>query len=273
VAVPATRDTEPAPAPQPLEVRESTRAKASPERESTRLNVNSPPTATDPAPRPSFGVMLAQIRESEPPPRATHSTRPPIAATLLSERTQEPTAQSPIWYRELAYAVPIGTEEAEAQSFALRMLASVDKQSLGKSPRFVNIAVFDEIFTGEPTIAPLAILEWKDWKQTPVTRFPRRIAAEPIRTSEPPRRLSKMPGSAADMFLGPATTPANGGRGRQSLRPRLTGDAPRPTPLQPGTSVSTSRSRRCRWLQDSFISSTKRPVSLCWHVHAARCLT
>jgi hypothetical protein len=149
------------------------------------------------------------------------SNRPPIAATLLSRREQNPNESSPIWYRELAYAVPIATEEDVAEAFAMRMLEDVTRESAGITSRFVNIAVFDEIFTGEPTMAPLVIVEWKDWKGPPISRFPRRIAPEPAQRGSV--RISQAPAAASnDMFLGPVTTPP---KARTSQRPRLTGDA------------------------------------------------
>jgi hypothetical protein len=135
-----------------------------------------------------------------------------LAATLLSRRDQDPSAASPLTYREFAFAVPIGTEETDAEAFARRMLADAEREiPSGRGPKFVNIAIFDEIFTGKATIAPLVVLEWKDWKGSAVVRFPRRGSGP---GTEGPARGSASSISVApannDMFLGPATSPPKG---------------------------------------------------------------
>jgi hypothetical protein len=164
----------------------------------------------------------ARVRAAADAEPRRASVRPPIAATLLSRREQNPNEASPIWYRELAYAVPIATDESVAEAFAMHMLEQVTRESAGITSRFVNIAIFDEIFTGEPTMAPLVIVEWKDWKGPPISRFPRRVAV-PEQVQRSSVRISQAPPTTSnDMFLGPVTSPP---KARTSQRPRLTGDA------------------------------------------------
>lgn len=173
---------------------------------------------TVPAAQPASRPSMASVRRVE---ASRSSARPPaLAATLLSRREQDPSAESPIWYRELAYAVPIATDEDVAEAFALRMVEDIARTSPEPGSRFVNIAVFDEIFTGEPTVPPLVIVEWKDWKGAPVVRFPRRMSLTPA----PRNQIQSVAPAAAraDMFLGPVTSPP---KAKRAGVPRLTGDA------------------------------------------------
>jgi hypothetical protein len=142
---------------------------------------------------------------------------------MLSRRDQEPSDSSPLTYREVSYALAIGTEEPEAERFALQMLEELKREiPEGRAARFINIAVFDEIFTGKPTISPLVVVEWKDWKGPPVARYPRKFpSATPGSLRAPsaspslaaalrePSQVSRAPaaGNIHDMFLGPATAP------------------------------------------------------------------
>src|SRR6185312_9296732 len=51
--------------------------------------------------------------------------------------------------------------------------------------KYVNLAMFDQVFEGRPPVLPLVILSWKDWQGEPVQSFPRRgkIPAGPTQNS------------------------------------------------------------------------------------------
>ncbi|NOU30214.1 MAG: GAF domain-containing protein, partial [Polyangiaceae bacterium] len=181
-----------------------------------------------------------------PPPPAPPQQQ--YAATMLSRRDQEPSESSPLTYREVSYALAIGTEEPEAEAFALQMLEELKREiPEDRAARFINIAVFDEIFTGKPTISPLVVVEWKDWKGPPVARYPRKYpSALPgsMRSVVPgpgpglaaalkePSQVSRAPAAAlGDMFLGPATAP-----GKSAAGPATSIAAAAAAPLMPAAS-------------------------------------
>ncbi len=182
-------------------------------------------------PRPAQAPKPSSKGSQRPPPPAPVAPQPQYAATMLSRRDQEPSESSPLTYREVSYALAIGTEEPEAEAFALQMLEELKREiPEDRAARFINIAVFDEIFTGKPTISPLVVLEWKDWKGPPVARYPRKFpSAMPtsMRSSVPapapglaaamkePSQVSRAPAASAlgDMFLGPATAPSKSAGG------------------------------------------------------------
>ncbi|MFO0667771.1 MAG: hypothetical protein U0174_27710 [Polyangiaceae bacterium] len=196
-----------------------------------------PAAAAPPAPKAASVVPSVPKAAGGPPrPQASSAASPKPAksrwnATLLYKRELEPSSDSPLTYRELAYALPIGTDENEAERFAREQLALV-RESIPSDRRgsFVNIAVFDEIFTGKPTVPPLVVLQWKDWKGDPFIQHPRRAPIPlpaalgsmrpPVAMSMPPPDFSSggyapspapMPAAAAaDMFLGPAQRPSAG---------------------------------------------------------------
>ncbi len=119
------------------------------------------------------------------------------SAVQLYAREQDPKDGAPVVYRQRGYALPMGTEENEAEAFGRWMLQQLQLQLPGgETPRLFHLAIYDEMFTGDPPILALCKLEWKEWKgQTNVT-FPRRgedsvMAAPRARTpSMPPPELS-----------------------------------------------------------------------------------
>ncbi len=219
------------------------------------------PAATAQAPAATAPIAPKSVAPKAPPrpaqapkPSSKGSQRPPppappqqqYAATMLSRRDQEPSEASPLTYREVSYALAIGTEEPEAEAFALQMLEELKREiPEDRAARFINIAVFDEIFTGKPTISPLVVVEWKDWKGAPVARYPRKYPSalpSSMRSAVPgpgpslaaalkePSQVSRAPAAASslgDMFLGPATAPGTNAAGPAASNPAL---APQPVP-------------------------------------------
>jgi len=92
---------------------------------------------------------------------------------LVRQRAEEPRPDSPITYREFAYAVEPGRTRAEVEAL-LRdryqaTLATISDRPPGK---FVQLAVFDHVFKRRPERPPLATFAWKDWRGEPVLAFP-----------------------------------------------------------------------------------------------------
>ena len=92
---------------------------------------------------------------------------------LVRQRAEEPRPDSPITYREFAYAVEPGRTRAEIEALlqdryqATR--AAIEDRPPGK---FVQLAVFDHVFKRRPERPPLATFAWKDWRGEPVLAFP-----------------------------------------------------------------------------------------------------
>ncbi|HEY3255982.1 MAG TPA: hypothetical protein VGJ91_18615, partial [Polyangiaceae bacterium] len=99
---------------------------------------------------------------------------PPVPLfELVRQRAEEPRPDSPITYREFAYAVEPGRTRAEIEAL-LRdryqaTLATIEDRPPGK---FVQLAVFDHVFKRRPERPPLATFAWKDWRGEPVLAFP-----------------------------------------------------------------------------------------------------
>lgn len=106
--------------------------------------------------------------DREPPPVAA-----PLELTLLIERDEEPTSDNPLTYRERVYVVPAQTRASKAE-VALRARLGQLKEELEsvKKGKFVNLAVFDHAWTGEPKRPPLVVLSWKDWRGEPQAEYP-----------------------------------------------------------------------------------------------------
>jgi GAF domain-containing protein len=132
-----------------------------------------------------------------------------VAATqVIFKREQDPTAQSPLSYREYVYAVASGTREEDAES-VLRAQFELVRKALGgaKTGKLVNLAVFDVVFKGKPPVPPLATLTWKDWKGDPIVEFPRRNpkpAAKPTAAPKPAPVAAAAPNVPADVQPPPA---------------------------------------------------------------------
>ncbi|MCS6901072.1 MAG: hypothetical protein NZX77_15035 [Polyangiaceae bacterium] len=120
---------------------------------------------------------------------------------VLMARQEEPSARSPLTYREVVYSVPAGTPEEDAEML-LRKLWSELAQQLWAAPpgKFLNLAVFDISFTGRPPRPPLVTLTWKDWRgPTPEITFPQRQ-----RASQRPPSIGTIPHQQVVL---PATAP------------------------------------------------------------------
>ncbi|MEM7608701.1 MAG: GAF domain-containing protein [Myxococcota bacterium] len=84
---------------------------------------------------------------------------------VLHSRDEDPSASSPLTYRERSYALPPGTPLDEAERFirnqADALMAELDHVAKG---RFLNLAAFDHEWSGKPTRKPLVTLALKDWQ-------------------------------------------------------------------------------------------------------------
>jgi len=147
-------------------------------------NFQAPQPSTAPnvamKPAPVLSVLPEPARPIEvlPPQRATEAKDVGPVPSLpdfevVLSRKQTPTKDTPISYRELAYAVPQGTQRADVELLLLERLEFC-RQELSAQPagKLVQIAVFDHVFTQRPLRAPLGTLAWKDWRGAAVLAYP-----------------------------------------------------------------------------------------------------
>ncbi|MBL8607542.1 MAG: GAF domain-containing protein [Myxococcales bacterium] len=165
-----------------------------------------PPAPAAPAAPPPAPVAAAPAAPAAAPrvsavpptqPAAQLANDKPSPRVLLS-REQDPTAQSPLSYREYAYFVPPGTSEPDAESILRAELERVKQRLTDVKPgKLVNLAAFDVEFSGKPPVPPIAALTWKDWKNETAIVFPRSRTGASVPPSAPASAPVPPPASAA----------------------------------------------------------------------------
>lgn len=191
--------------------------------------IPSPPAEPAPAPAPAAPVASPVSLAPVPPPPSLAPaqalpplSRPPPADPdalpsfeVIMAREEQPSAKSPLTYREVVYCVPPGTSEAAAENLLRKLWAELVQQLWASPPgKFINLAAFDISFSGRPPRPPLVTLTWKDWRgPNPEIAFPLRQRASqapppmsgtsihPV--SLPPSTLPGLPASRS-----PEATPA-----------------------------------------------------------------
>lgn len=139
-------------------------------------------SSSDQANKGAGTTIQDKSRESVPPdstqtaqpPPSSHS-QTPVRLELLLALDEEPTKESPLTYRERAYLMPDGCRVTTAET-ALReefrnLQAAMDSVPRGK---FVNMAVFDHVWTDTPQRPPVIVLEWRDWRGAATLDYPTR---------------------------------------------------------------------------------------------------
>ncbi len=155
-------------------------------------------------------------RKSVRPPRAApkkgKSEEPPQASALPAiyiKREQDPTAETPLTYREYAFGVAKGSTAEDAQAVLRAQLERIQRE-LGSKPagKLVNLAAFDDAFEGRPKVLPLATLTWKDWRSDVSFAFPRRdrAGASPVSGSRPTAVAAPV---AAPVHVAPVAAPVH----------------------------------------------------------------
>jgi hypothetical protein len=92
---------------------------------------------------------------------------------IIRRREEEPTAATPITYREYAYRVERGTTRGAVEALLWKCFREISRVLEARPKgKFVQLAVFDHAFEGHPLAPALATLSWKDWRGEPVVDFP-----------------------------------------------------------------------------------------------------
>ncbi len=179
-----------------------------------------PPAAPAPAPVAPVAQAPAAIAPIATPavaPPATGGKRATVAyleslfaqgssqLVVISQRDQEPSATSPLLYRERCLFSPNTSEKNLVQQALQRELAAVCA-TLNPSQRgvFVSLALFDHHYQGKPARGPIATLQWKDWRGEPVFTWHGVDNAPPLPTGGDPVRTSFVP----DVTAAPPAPPA-----------------------------------------------------------------
>jgi hypothetical protein len=174
-----------------------------------------PPRAAEPRVADGVAKRRAEgtVNYMSPGTAAVHdaASQPALPTfTVANSRQEEPSARSPLSYREQAYSVAEGTSEEAARALVVdRLRQIVDELRAAPTGKLVNLAVFDHAFRGRPQRPPLVTLTWKDWKGTePEIRFPLREGPgntpTPLAAGASPSGPPPVPSS----FPPPAAAPA-----------------------------------------------------------------
>jgi hypothetical protein len=84
---------------------------------------------------------------------------------LLFERLHEPSDESPILYRERAYLVDALQSDDDLEEHLEAELSRIRRDWRHRdASQFVQLALYDHRFEGEPSFPPVATLSWKDWQ-------------------------------------------------------------------------------------------------------------
>ncbi len=149
------------------------------------------------------------LEPSPLPPLVLAASDPP---KLIYERAHEPSDDSPILYRERAFAVDSLLTDDELETHLQGELTTLRESFQGREvPQFIQLASFDHSFDEEPVAPPLATLSWKDWHgRTEVwvrgSQRPNSASSKP----PPPELVTtprETPRAEATHAMAPATTP------------------------------------------------------------------
>lgn len=106
-----------------------------------------------PIPEPAAPLPRLMLQHIEPP-------------ELIYEHQREPSEESPVRYRERAYAVDGLQSDAELEEqLETELAATAREHGTDSVPMFIHLALFDHVFRESPTSPPIATLSWKNWQE------------------------------------------------------------------------------------------------------------
>jgi hypothetical protein len=132
----------------------------------------------------------------------------PPPASVLRKRQEEPTPESPITYREVAYVVDPGVSRGSVEALLWASFRDISRELADRDgQKFVQLAIFDHKFDKRPERAPLGTLAWKDWRGNPVVTFPLFDGTAPARASVPAPSIKPIPVVTISSSKPPAPAP------------------------------------------------------------------
>jgi putative methionine-R-sulfoxide reductase with GAF domain len=198
------------------------------------LTPTAPRASAVPAARPS-----APVAPAAPAPAALPEHK------LFFSRDEDPSSGSSLWYRERLISVPPGTTREGINLLLMSYYNALRVDAAERNEaKYINIAVFDHVFTARAERPALGALNWKSWRsEVPEVSYPvdqpslplpqmpvPAVAAEPaaapsapsaapaasapsaaprarVPSTPPPARLPSTPPPAVLQQPWPATTP------------------------------------------------------------------
>jgi hypothetical protein len=149
--------------------------------------------ASVPPPAPS---PVAKARSRTPQPSSPPAASVENKLILLASRDEQPSASSPIHFRERMFAVPVPLPTGTGEKLAAKLLRRVqDEIKEEREAKFVRIEIFDHIWKDKPEHPAVVRLEWKDWNDTIDIEFP---LEDVVRDSEIPQVSSVPPPPTED---------------------------------------------------------------------------
>jgi hypothetical protein len=148
-----------------------------------------PVDAIPPAPAVPQGLGPAVPLQNLTQPSAAIDMPPP--SSVLRKRQEEPTAESPITYREVAYVVDPGVTRGSVEALLWASFRDLSRDLADRpGQKFIQLAVFDHKFDKRPERPPLGTLAWKDWRGNPVLSFPLFDGTAHVRPSGAPPSMA-----------------------------------------------------------------------------------
>lgn len=146
---------------------------------------------------------------------------------VVRRREVEPTEETPLVYREVAYAVPAGCSQSQVEGLLLQELTRIKQSLADRAPgKLVQLAAFDHAFERRPSRAPLGTLIWKDWRGEPQLQFPPAgtpaTSLRPPDVSMPPRPAPSEKTSDASSAVASAPQASE-----ETTRPRAVAESPK----------------------------------------------
>jgi len=161
---------------------------------------------------------------------------------VISQRDEEPSAPSPLLYRERCFFSPTMNDKNVAQLALQRELATL-RAVLNPAQRgvFVSLALFDHYYQGKPSRGPIATLQWKDWRGEPVFAWHSLEAAPPMPGAGDAVRTSFVPDDAAAPMTAAPVAPAPVAYAAPAApTPVHAATPPQPAPPQPARAPSAA---------------------------------
>lgn len=167
-------------------------------------------------------------------PSAAMDMPPP--SSILRKRQEEPTVETPITYREVAYVVEPGVSRGSVEALLWASFRDLTRQLAERTgQKFIQLAVFDHKFEKRPERPPLGTLAWKDWRGNPVLTFPFFDGTAPARASVPAPSIKPVP----VVTISSPPPPAPAAEVAPAAAPAVASAAPQPVVVATASPAST----------------------------------
>ncbi|MBN1773518.1 MAG: GAF domain-containing protein [Deltaproteobacteria bacterium] len=159
-----------------------------------------PRASAGPAPRPS-AAPVAPAAAPAPAVLPEHQ--------LFFSRDEEPSSGSSLWYRERLISVPPGTTREGINLLLMSYYNALRAEAANRNEaKYINVAVFDHVFTSRAERPALGALNWKSWRsEVPEVSYPVDQPSLPLPQMTPPAAAAAPAPSAPTPARAPSTPP------------------------------------------------------------------